>query len=98
MAEPKEISFKIICRFRHLIYPVRHPNHVNISTLVPHLEGGEKITIFLGKMIDETYLIIERETWQEHGRLQQDIDKQNDSRVSRALEARELRHVENQPR
>ena len=49
-------------------------------------------------MIDETYLIIERETWQEHGRLQQDIDKQNDSRVSRALEARELRHVENQPR
>ena len=34
-------------------YPVRHPNHVNISTLFPHLEGGEEINSFLGKIIDD---------------------------------------------
>ena len=57
MTEPKKFKFYYF-NLRLLFYPVRHPNHVNISTLVPHLEGGEEITIFLGKMIDEKNLII----------------------------------------
>ena len=46
-----------ILDFRLLFYPVRHPNHVNISTLVPHLEREEENSL-LGKMIDEKNLII----------------------------------------
>ena len=94
------MDFQILVYFPCLHYPVRHPNHANVSTLFPHLkERGnyfsflQLISIFI--FLCNNYLLMPYMFQEEHSVRSV---TEYDSRFNQVLQTQELRHVQNQPR